>query len=174
MVKRISFSGKNTCKAVCVSALAALLTLTGCSSPTGTAGNVSYFTEGVITDIEVIDIDLNKYNHQGNAAIGAAAGAGIGQIIGKDSESTLIGAGIGLLAGLAASNIADRVDGMRLTVSTNQGLILLDQPYSCNFRKGAKIRMINSSKGNGVQVQVLTDGRYVTATKNAKTDCPVR
>lgn len=153
-------------------ALGSMLLVNGCTNPTSTAGKVSYFTEGVITDVETITIDLEHYKTEGNVGLGAVLGAGIGQLIGGDTEGTLIGAGIGALIGGGASAFADRTEGMRLTVSTNQGLILVDQPYSCNFTKGAKIRMINSGSNN-VQVQVLVDGTYVTAEKNSSKDCPI-
>lgn len=153
-------------------ALGSILLINGCTNPTTTAGKVSYFTEGVITDVEPITLDLDHYRTSGNVGIGAAVGAGLGQIIGKDTEATLIGAGIGALIGGGASALADRSEGMRLTVSTDKGLILVDQPYSCNFRPGAKIRLINSGT-NDVQVQVLVNGSYRTAEKNASRDCPI-
>lgn len=172
-MSRFNFKqGLSVSKLAAALALGSILILNGCTNPTTTAGKVSYFTEGVITDIEPITLDLEHYNTQGNVGIGAAVGAGLGQIIGGNTESTLIGAGIGALLGGGASAFADRTEGMRLTVSTNQGLVLVDQPYSCNFYKGAKIRMINSGN-NAVQVQVLVNGSYRTAEKNASRDCPL-
>lgn len=154
-------------------ALSASLVVSGCTNPTSTAGSVSYFTEGVITDIEYITIDLNHYNTKNTAAVGGVAGAAAGQILGGNTKSTLIGAGIGALLAAGASMVMDRTtDGARLTVNTNQGLILVDQPFSCNYRKGAKIRLINRSD-NTVDVQVLVNGSYKTAEKNAHKDCPI-
>lgn len=153
-------------------ALGSMVILNGCTNPTSTAGKVSYFTEGVITDMEPITIDLEHYQTGNNAAVGAVVGAGLGQLIGGDTEGTLIGAGIGALLGGGASALADRTEGIRLTVNTNQGLVLVDQPYSCNFYKGAKIRMINSGS-NAVQVQVLINGTYRTAEKGSSKDCPL-
>lgn len=148
--------------------------LAGCSSATSTAGKVSYFTEGVITDVEYITIDLNKYDATKTAGVGAAAGAAAGQVIGRNTKSTLIGAGIGAVLAGAGALAADRTDdGARLTVNTSQGLILVDQPFSCNFKVGAKIRMINQGD-NTVQVQVLTPNGYVTAQKNYTKDCPLK
>lgn len=151
----------------------AATTLTGCTNPTSTAGKVSYFTEGVITDMEYITIDLEHYDTQNSAIVGGVAGAALGQIIGGDTEGTLIGAGIGALLAGAGSKVMDRTsDGMRLTINTNQGLILVDQPYSCTYRRGAKVRMINQND-NTVQVQVLVNGSYITAEKSDRNDCPI-
>ena len=66
-------------------ALSASLVVSGCTNPTSTAGSVSYFTEGVITDIEYITIDLNHYNTKNTAAVGGIAGAAAGQILGGNS-----------------------------------------------------------------------------------------
>lgn len=47
----------------------------------------------------------------GGAAIGAVIGAGLGQVIGGDTEGTLIGAGIGaVLGGIAGNQIAAYMD----------------------------------------------------------------
>ena len=151
----------------------AVTTLSGCTNPTSTAGKVSYFMEGVITDLEYITIDLEHYNTQKSAVVGGVAGAAAGQVIGGDTEGTLIGAGIGALLAGAAAAMMDRTDeGIRLTINTNQGLILVDQPYSCTYQKGSKVRLINQSD-NTVQVQVLVNGSYRTAQKNKRDECPL-
>lgn len=153
--------------------LAGSLITTGCSNPTSTAGKVSYFTEGVITDVEYITIDLNHYNTKNSTIVGGAIGAAAGQIIGGNTKGTLIGAGIGALLSGAASTIMDRTsDGARLTINTNQGFILVDQPFSCYYKPGSKVRLINQNN-NTVQVQVLYDGKYRTAEKNAHKDCKI-
>ena len=142
----------------------AVTSLTGCTNPTSRAGQVSYFTEGVITDMEYITIDLDHYNKTNTAVVGGIAGAAAGQAIGGDSKGTLIGAGIGALLAAGAAALMDRTN-------TNQGLILVDQPYSCTYRKGAKVRLINQND-NTVQLQVLVNGSYVTAEKNDRDECP--
>ena len=130
-------------------------------------------SNGVITDLEYITIDLEHYNTQKSAVVGGVAGAAAGQVIGGDTEGTLIGAGIGALLAGAAAAMMDRTDeGIRLTVNTNQGLILVDQPYSCTYQKGSKVRLINQSD-NTVQVQVLVNGSYRTAQKNKRDECPL-
>lgn len=45
---------------------------------------------------------------QTGALIGTAAGAGIGQAIGHDTESTLIGAGVGAVGGYIIGNERDK------------------------------------------------------------------
>ncbi len=170
--KRATDRVKGTTLALAL-ALTASLVVSGCTNPTSTAGRVSYFTEGVITDIEHISLDLDHYDTKSNAALGAAIGAGAGQIIGDNTESTLIGAGIGAIVAGASSAFMNRTDdGARLTVNTNQGLILVDQPFSCNFKKGARVRMINQDNNN-VQVQVLVNGSWRTAEKGSPKDCPL-
>lgn len=165
---------KNTFKGAALALiLGASIIASGCTNPTSTAGRVSYFTEGVITDVEYITLDLNKYNTSGNAVVGAAAGAAAGQLIGHDTKSTLIGAGIGALLSAGVSKFMDRTsDGARITVNTNQGLILVDQPFSCNYKRGAKVRLINQSD-NTVQVQVLVNGSYQTVQTNSPDECPL-
>ena len=61
-------------------------------------------------------------------------------------------------------------DGARLTINTNQGLVLVDQPFSCNYQCGAKVRLINQSD-NTVQIQVLVNGTYRTAETNSPKEC---
>lgn len=141
----------------------------GCTNPTGEAGQISYFTEGVITDIEIIDIKKNKFDTTSTTGAGAIAGAAAGQVIGRDTESTVIGAGIGAVVGGVGAILADRGEGMRLTVNTSNGLILIDQPYSCLFQIDAKIRMIKQS--NGVQVQVWDGEHYRTAEAQQPSEC---
>ena len=63
--------------------LASALAMSGCTQSTGEAGQMSYFTEGVITDIEVIDVSKNRYDSTTNTGVGAAVGAIAGQAIGK-------------------------------------------------------------------------------------------
>ncbi len=168
----INLKKKNALTATALAVvLGASILASGCSNPTSTAGRVSYFTEGVITDVEYITLDLNKYDTTKTAAVGAAAGAAAGQIWGKDTKSTLIGAGIGALLSAGASALMDRTsDGARLTINTNQGLVLVDQPFSCNYQRGAKVRLINQSD-NTVQIQVLVNGTYRTAETNSPKEC---
>ena len=50
----------------------------------------------------------NRYNTQRGAAIGAGLGAVTGQLIGRDTEGTLIGASVGTLLGAIVGNAVDQ------------------------------------------------------------------
>ena len=50
----------------------------------------------------------NRYNTQRGAAIGAGVGALTGQLIGRNTKSTLIGAGVGTLLGAIIGNAVDQ------------------------------------------------------------------
>ncbi len=52
---------------------------------------------------------------QTGAGLGALAGAGIGQAIGRNTESTLIGAGIGAAGGYIVGNEKDKKDEQKKT-----------------------------------------------------------
>ena len=117
--------------------LASAVFMAGCTTPTGTVGKMSYFTEGVITDIEVIDVQKNNIETGTNTGLGAAAGAIAGQAIGRDSN----------------------------------GLVLIDQPYSCLFKINSKVRMINNN--GSYQLQVFDGTRYRTAVAQSKSECPL-
>ena len=50
-----------------------------------------------------------EVNNTGSgAALGALAGAGVGQLVGGDTEATLIGAGVGALAGAGVGHYLDQ------------------------------------------------------------------
>ena len=110
--------------------LASAVFMAGCTTPTGTVGKMSYFTEGVITDIEVIDVQKNNIETGTNTGLGA-----------------------------------------RLTVNTDNGLVLIDQPYSCLFKINSKVRMINNN--GSYQLQVFDGTRYRTAVAQSKSECPL-
>ncbi len=143
--------------------------LSGCTNPTGEAGQMMYFTEGTITHVEVIDVTKNRYDATSTAAAGAIGGAAAGQIIGGDTKGTLIGAGIGALLGGVSAKLADKGEGMRITVQTDKGLVLIDQPYSCVLQPGRKVRMINQN--GSYQVQVYDNGTYKTAIAQSPSEC---
>lgn len=61
------------------------------------------------------------YNTQKGAAIGTGLGALAGQIIGRDTASTLIGAAVGGLAGVIGGNAVDQsVANERVAVASQQ------------------------------------------------------
>ncbi len=78
----------------------------------------------------------------GGAALGAAAGAGLGLLAGgNDRRNALIGAGIGLLAGGAIGNYMDRqeadlraqLQGTGVSVSRNGNNLVLNMPSNVTF-----------------------------------------
>ncbi len=147
--------------------LGAILSLSACTNSTGSVGQTMYFTTGTIVGIEKIDVKKNNTDTLANTGILAAVGAVAGQLIGKDTKGTLIGAGIGAGAGLLGSYIGDRGEGMRLSVKTDNGTILLDQPYSCDLKVGKEIRMIKQKDGS-TQVQVKNGNSYKTVSYDTK------
>ncbi|HEG43510.1 MAG TPA: glycine zipper 2TM domain-containing protein [Phycisphaerales bacterium] len=74
-------------------------------------------------------------------AIGALAGAGIGQLAGGDSEATLIGAAIGAGAGYIFGNESDKEKTQ-------------DQLYAVNDRVNSQIVNVTNSNGSIVQVRL--------------------
>ncbi len=159
-------------KAIIPISIIAALSLNACTNPTSTAGAHSSFTEGIIMDYEKISINKDQYNDMKSAGVAAMAGAGIGQIIGKDTKSTLVGAIIGGLVGNTVSKLGNSYsDGMRVTVQTAKGPIIVDTLYSCLYRKNAKVRMIN--RNGKVTMQVLTTEGYRTAVEDSPSKCPM-
>lgn len=78
----------------------------------------------------------------GGAALGAAAGAGLGLLAGgNDRRNALIGAGIGLLAGGAIGNYMDRqeadlraqLQGTGVSVTRNGNNLVLNMPSNVTF-----------------------------------------
>jgi uncharacterized protein YcfJ len=62
----------------------------------------------VLIGLVLIFIAGCESDAQSGAALGALAGAGIGQIAGRDTESTLIGAAVGGTAGYILGNEGDK------------------------------------------------------------------
>ncbi len=148
--------------------------LCSCTNPTSTAGSTSTFIDGTIENIEIIDLDSNKYDSGTNTLLAGLGGAVIGQLIGGNTTGTLVGAGVGAVAGGLGSNAANRSDGLRLTLDTINGAMVADMPYSCSYKVGQKVRFLSSSSGNGAQIQIFKNGRYVTVKEESKSACPTR
>ncbi|MDF2374202.1 MAG: OmpA family protein [Rhizobiaceae bacterium] len=81
-------------------------------------------------------------NTAGGAALGAAAGAGLGLLAGgNDRRNALVGAGIGLLAGGAIGNYMDRqeaelraqLQGTGISVTRNGNNLVLNMPSNITF-----------------------------------------
>jgi outer membrane lipoprotein SlyB len=62
----------------------------------------------VVVSLGLIFVAGCQNNAQTGALIGTAAGAGVGQAIGHDTESTLIGAGVGAVGGYIIGNEVDK------------------------------------------------------------------
>jgi hypothetical protein len=70
----------------------------------------------------------DRFNTQRGAAIGAGFGALTGQIIGRNTKSTLIGAGIGTLVGALVGNAVDQERQIaREAAVTNRRIVYYDQ-----------------------------------------------
>jgi uncharacterized protein YcfJ len=70
----------------------------------------------------------NYYNTQRGAAIGAGFGALAGQLIGRNTRSTLLGAGVGTLVGAIAGNAVDQEHQIaREAAATNRRIVYYDE-----------------------------------------------
>lgn len=98
------------------------------------------------------------------AALGAAAGAGLGLLAGGDDRrNALVGAGIGLLAGGAIGNYMDQqeaelraqLQGTGVTVTRNGNQIILNMPSNITFDVGqSAIKPTFVNTLNGVSIVV--------------------
>lgn len=118
-----------------------------------------------------------QYNRgQSGAAIGAAGGAVVGQIIGRNTEATLIGAAVGTMLGYIVGNEMDKYDRQNLnsayeTVpsgqtstwrnpdSGNQYQVTPQPAYTSNSRTCRK-----------AQIQAVIDGQPQTTYSTACRD----
>ena len=71
-------------------------------------GNLVTILLAVIVCLGLIVVCGCESDAQTGALIGTAAGAGVGQAIGGDTESTLIGAGVGAVGGYIIGNESDK------------------------------------------------------------------
>ena len=140
---------------------ASVLAINGCTNPTTEAGSVNTFYDGTITDIERVDMNNKQQDSSTNAVMGAVAGAIVGN---------MLRAGAGLLAGKGYSMLADRTDGVRMTIETENGPMIVDMPFSCMYGVGKKVRLVTGSTNGSVMVE--ENGHYVTATKDSMSKCP--
>ncbi|MCI7024763.1 MAG: YMGG-like glycine zipper-containing protein, partial [Succinatimonas sp.] len=111
-----------------------------------------------------------KNDNTSNTILGAVGGALLGNLISKNSTGTAVGAGLGALAAGSASKYMDRHDGVRLTIDSDNGPLIVDMPFSCKYAVGKKVRLISGSSQGSVMVK--QNGRYVTATEDSYTKCP--
>ena len=160
----------NLAKYIATVTAATVIGMNGCTNPTSTAGSVNTYYNGVITDMEQIDIDTQKYNSTTNGLMGMVAGAALGNALNKHSAGTLVGAGVGYLVGAGASKIGDRSTGVRLTIDTDNGPMIVDMPFSCKYAIGKKVRLVSGSSQGTLMVE--NNGHYETATQDSLDKCP--
>ncbi len=148
-----------------------VLLLNGCTTPTTEAGSMNAYYDGTITDIEKVDMSTNEQDSTTNAVIGMVAGAIVGNAVNGHTTGTLVGAGAGLLAGKGYSMLKDRTPGVRMTVDTENGPMIIDMPFSCKYGIGKKVRVISGSNTGSIMVED-ENGHYVTATQDSMDKCP--
>ena len=84
-------------------------------------------------------------NAQKGSALGALAGAGIGQLAGGDTEATLIGAAVGAGAGYIFGNESDKKNTQ-------------NQLYAMNDDINSRIVNVTNSNGSVIQVKLRRQG----------------
>ncbi len=157
-------------RSIAVMTAAAVAILSGCTNPVSTAGTSSAYYTGKITGIEVVDIDSQKYDSTTNTVVGAVGGAILGQLFNKHTSGTLVGAGLGAAAGNLGSKALNRSEGLRISIDSENGPMLVDVAFNCSYKVGQKVRVVTSS--NGAQLQVYRNGAYHTATAQKTSACP--
>ena len=93
----------------------------------------------VVLSLGLIFVVGCQSNAQTGGTIGALAGAGIGQMAGRDTEATLIGAAVGGVAGYIFGNEADRAHA---------------RADRANIREDMKTVAVNITNSNGSISQV--------------------
>ncbi len=156
---------------VIATAVASSIALTACTNPTSTAGTMSSTYKGKIQGIEVISLDSNNYDTSTNTLIGGIAGAIVGGLVADRTAGALVGGGVGAAVGGLGSQAANRTDGLRLSLDSENGDIVIDVPFNCGYKLGQKVRIINSGS-KGAQVQFYSNGAYHTATAQSSSACP--
>lgn len=121
---------------------------------------------------------------QKGAGIGAAAGAVVGQILGRDSKSTAIGAGLGALGGYVWSkNMEDKKKAMEqatagtgtVVTQTADNQLKLSIPSDISFDSGRydikpNLRPILDQFAQGLAQQQSTEVRIIGHTDNVGSD----
>ena len=145
--------------------------LSACTNPVTTAGNSQTYYEGKITQLELIEMTTNRNDTTKNTLLGAVGGALIGNLIGNNSTSTVVGAGLGALAAGGLSEYGQRKNGVRLTIDSDNGPLVVDMPFSCKYAVGKNVRLISGSSQGSIMVE-NSQGRYQTATEDDPSKCP--
>jgi len=115
--------------------------------------------KGLVTILIIVTVSLGsafiagcESGAQTGSVIGALAGAGIGQLAGGDTESTLIGAAIGGGAGYILGNEGDKVEAQA------------DRDYLYQEMNTVMVKVTNSN-GSIVQVPLRKQGIGYVGTR---------
>ena len=93
-----------------------------------TISNGIFILIGLVIVASCAGRQYDRYNTQRGAAIGAGFGALTGQLIGRNTRSTLIGAGVGTLVGAIFGNAVDQERQIaREAAVTNRRIVYYDQ-----------------------------------------------
>jgi uncharacterized protein YcfJ len=93
-----------------------------------TIKNGTFILIGLVLIASCAGRNYDRFNTQRGAAIGAGFGALTGQLIGRNTKSTLIGAGVGTLVGAIVGNAVDQEHQIaREAAVTNRRIVYYDQ-----------------------------------------------
>ena len=96
----------------------------------------------------------------------------MGAVINDHTSGALVGAGLGAAAGGLGSKAANHTDGLRISLESDNGDVMVDVPFNCGFELGQKVRIINGS--HGAQIQFFKNGAYHTAMAQSSSQCPTQ
>jgi uncharacterized protein YcfJ len=102
----------------------------------------------VVVSVGLVFVSGCESDAQTGALIGTAAGAGVGQAIGRNTESTLIGAGVGAGAGYMIGNEQDKKKTKAEMESLRQENMQMRQ-QSTQMQQEMSTVTINVTNSNG-------------------------
>ena len=108
-------------------------------------------------------IHSDRFNTQRGAAIGAGFGALAGQLIGRNTHSTLLGAGVGTLVGAIVGNAVDQESQIaREAAATNRRIVYYDeqQDHAIEVEDGI------GQQGFAAEIAEGFDGRLVVGLRS--------
>lgn len=145
------------------------LTLSSCADTTEhTAGAGSTFYDGTITGIEAVTFKGNKNGE--HTFLGMVVGGLLGNLANGHHGGTIAGAAIGGLVGKYAGSMLPGDDGLRLTIDSDMGNLMVDVPFSCKFTNGGKVRIVTHA--DTYELLAEENGRFVTPENESYSKCP--
>jgi uncharacterized protein YcfJ len=102
----------------------------------------------VVVSVGLVFVSGCESDAQTGALIGTAAGAGVGQAIGRNTQSTLIGAGVGAGAGYMIGNESDKKKTKAEMESLRQQNMQMQQ-QSSQMQQEMSTVTINVTNSNG-------------------------